>query len=262
MTYLDAILNHKRRIWSDPSGRPHSKCLVTHTAAPGGRFRQALAGSCVSLIAEIKPKSPSRGPLLAPENAVPQARTYSAYGAAAVSVLADDEFFGGSPELVAQIAADPKVDVPVLYKDFIVDPRQVAVAAGSGADAVLLIVRAVDDSTLRLCTELARELGLDPLHECSTEQDIERALAAGADLVGINNRDLQTFAVDLDTAARLRTMVPADIAVVSESGLHTRTDVEAIAALGFDACLVGEALLTAADLPQTIAELSSVKSCS
>jgi indole-3-glycerol phosphate synthase len=256
MTYLDAIVEHKRRAWAaaDVAARENG---VTAYGEPG-RLKRALDGPYVALIAEVKPKSPSKGNLLHIDDAVPQARRYSALGAAAVSALADTEFFGGSPGLVAAVVADPNVTVPVLYKDFVVDARQVRLAAQTGAAGVLLIVRAVDDTTLATLTEAARQAGLDPLHECSDEEDVRRALAVGADLIGINNRDLQTFAVDLSTAGRLRSLVPAEAVVVSESGLHSRADVEAIAALGFDACLVGEALLTADDLALTMAEMCSI----
>ena len=255
-THLDRIIERKRQLVASfalPMPRRPRRRPATR-----GSFIDALRNDHVSVIAEVKPRSPSKGDLWPLERAVPLAREYAAAGASAVSVLADEEFFGGSPGLVAEIAADAQVTVPVLYKDFVIDLVQVPLAYASGADGLLVIVRALDDGRLRRITDAARELGLDPLHECFTEQDIERALAVDADLIGINNRDLQTFDVDFERSARLRSLVPDGVVTVSESGLATTTDVELVAKHGFDACLVGEALLTSADVFSAVAAMCSV----
>src|SRR3954454_4319874 len=254
--YLDRILEEKRRRWAERTLAP--PVARRREPASPGRFRDALQGGRVAVIAEVKPRSPSKGDLWPVDRALPLARTYAAHGASAVSVLADDAFFGGSPELVAEIAGDPGVTVPILYKDFVVDVRQVQLAHACGADGVLVVVRALADTLLRDVTAAAREHGLDPLLECFDERDLERALAVEADLVGVNNRDLQTFDVDLGIGARLRPLIPAHVVTVSESGLSTAADVSVIAGQGFDACLVGEALLTSGDPAATVAALSAV----
>jgi indole-3-glycerol phosphate synthase len=187
------------------------------------------------------------------------ARTYAGAGASAISVLADSPFFGGSPELVAAVAADERVTVPVLYKDFLVDVRQVELARDCGADAVLVIVRAVDDPLLKDILVAADELGLDALVETFTADEVDRALAAGASVVGVNNRDLRTFTVDLENSARLRTQIPAGVLTVSESGLRNRGDIERIAGHGFHAALIGESLLTSADPAEQLRALTGVE---
>ncbi|WP_265445372.1 indole-3-glycerol-phosphate synthase [Flexivirga meconopsidis] len=240
--YLDEIIAHKQRVWSGDPASP------TVTKRPNhGRFAAAVALPGMSVIAEVKPASPSKGQLLSTDDAVPVARKYAAYGARAVSVLAEDRFFGGSPELVKRVSTDRGVDVPVLYKDFVVDPRQVSLAANSGAAALLIIVRAVDDELLGELLKDAAEAGLDALVETFSEQDVERALSAGATIIGVNNRDLQDFSVDLDRGARIRESVPRGVLTVSESGIGTADDLRRVAEAGFDACLVGESLLRAAD---------------
>jgi indole-3-glycerol phosphate synthase len=240
--HLDEIFSHKRDAWR--SGRlPRRPPGRRQYPARPGRFAAALVASDVSIIAEVKPRSPSKGNLWPANRALPLARTYAANGARAVSVLADELFFGGSPELVAAVAADVEVPVPVLFKDFTVDVRQVELAHHCGADAVLVIVRGLDDAELRDLCQAARSLGLDALVETFTAPDIDRALAAGASVIGVNNRDLQTFHVDLENSARLRRLIPAGIVTVSESGLGDRADVERVAGYGYDACLVGESLL-------------------
>jgi len=244
--YLDRIIARKREQWAN--GALAGAAEARREPASSGRLRDALCGDHVAVIAEVKPRSPSKGELWPVERAVPLARTYASSGASAVSVLAEEEFFGGSPALVAAVAADPGVDV-----------RQVALAHASGADGLLVIVRALDDAELRGVTQAAWECGLDPLHECFSERDLDRALSVGADLIGINNRDLQTFDVDLATGARLRALVPPGVVTVSESGLAGPADVDAIGRQGFDACLVGEALLTSADVASAVAGMSGIR---
>ncbi|MFI6862395.1 indole-3-glycerol-phosphate synthase [Streptomyces sp. NPDC050421] len=245
-THLDDIVAAKRAAWSGPVAAD-AAARGRRTASVPGRLAAALGGSEVSVIAEIKPKSPSKGQLLDPAQAVPTARSYIAGGASAISVLADSPYFGGSPELVRTVAEHPDVTVPVLFKDFLVDVRQVTLAHDSGADGVLIIARAVDNALLTDLVRTAHGLGLDALVETFTQDEVDRALTAGARIVGINNRDLQTFSVDLDNSARLRRDIPRGVLTVSESGLAGRPDIERIAAHGFDAALIGESLLSSND---------------
>ncbi|MDG9722056.1 MULTISPECIES: indole-3-glycerol phosphate synthase TrpC [unclassified Streptomyces] len=244
--HLDDIVAAKRAAWSGPAAADAAARGRSVPAVPG-RFAAALGGRDVSVIAEIKPMSPSKGRLLDLSRAVPTAVRYVEAGASAVSVLGDAPYFGGSPELVRSVAEHPAVTVPVLFKDFLVDTRQVTLAHASGADAVLVIVRAVDDALLADLVATAHGLGLDALVETFTEDEVDRALDAGARVVGINNRDLRTFAVDLDNSARLRRDIPRGVLTVSESGLAGRPDIERIAAHGFDAALIGESLLSSPD---------------
>jgi indole-3-glycerol phosphate synthase len=251
--HLDQIVARKREQWASAV-----KAVPDERTRPlrPGRFAAAVSGPAVGIIAEVKPRSPSRGDLWPRAKAVPLALSYEAGGAAAVSVLAEEQFFGGGPDLVRRVA--DAVSIPVLFKDFVVDTRQVLLAHATGADALLVIVRAVDDAELADITATAAGLGLDALVETFTEHEVERALAAGATLVGVNNRDLDTFAVDLGNSARLRALVPAGVPAVSESGLRDRADIERVAALGFTGCLVGETLLTSGNQVEAVRELTGV----
>lgn len=223
--------------------------------APAPRdFRAAITGRGVALIAECKERSPSGGVLQPSYDPVGLARRYVAGGAAALSVLTEPEFFGGSAEHLR--AVREAVAVPVLCKDFLVDPYQVASARAMGADAVLLIVSLLDDRTLKQMQTEAAGLGMQALVEVHTEDDVDRALRAGAQMIGINNRDLRRMETDRSTTARLRARIPASRTVVSESGISTRKDVEAMRALRIDAVLVGEALLRAQDLDAKVRELA------
>lgn len=251
--HLDQIIAHKREQWAAATvANPGER---TRPLRPG-RFTAALDTAAVGIIAEVKPRSPSKGDLWPADKAVPLALSYEAGGAAAISVLAEELFFGGGPHLVAQVAA--AVSIPVLFKDFVVDPRQVELAYAAGADAVLVIVRAVADAELADITATAADLGLDALVETFTEHEVERALAVGAGLIGVNNRDLDTFAVDLDNSARLRDLIPAGIPTVSESGLRHRADIERVARIGFTGCLIGETLLTSDNQVAAVRELTGV----
>jgi len=254
--HLDQIIAHKREQWAAiPPGRLDGPLAPRPRRATPGSFTAALRGGPVTIIAEVKPKSPSKGDLLPRGRALDTARQYAAGGARAVSVLADEPFFGGSPELVAEVAGDPAVGVPVLYKDFLVDPRQVELAHHAGAAAVLIIVRAVDDAVLADLFATAEALEVEALVETFTESDIERALAVGARIVGVNNRDLQTFSVDHDNAKRLRALLPDDVLSVSESGISSPADLRRVQDSGFHAALVGEALLTAGDPRRAVRDL-------
>lgn len=220
-------------------------------------FRQVLAApGPVRVIAEVKRRSPSKGPLRNDLDPSALARAYHGGGAAAVSVLTDEPFFGGSAaDLQAVRAAVP---LPVLRKDFIIDPYQVYEARAWGADAILLIAAALSPAQLQELLALAGELGMDALVEVHTAAELEVALAAGAGLIGINNRDLRTFVTTLDVTVDLVRHIPPGAVVVSESGIRSRADVERLAAAGVDAILVGETLVKSADPQQAVAGLVGV----
>ncbi len=227
------------------------------TAGPPPRdFTAALRGPHVAVIAEIKRASPSRGALNPHLDPAALAHLYQQGGAAALSVLTDGHFFGGS--LADLAAARAAVALPVLRKDFVIDEYQVYETRAAGADALLLIVAAVADTALRDYLALAAELGLHCLVEAHDEREVERALRCGAQIVGVNNRDLHTFTVDLATTERLAALVPGDRTFVSESGVHSRADVARLAQAGADAVLVGESLVKAGDAARAVRDLASV----
>jgi len=230
----------------------HGEFAEALGAAPSPRgFRAALAGGArVSLIAECKRRSPGAGEILPGLDPVALTRGYEQAGARALSVLTDQTYFGGTLSDLSDVRSH--TGLPLLRKDFTIDPLQVVEARVAGADAVLLIVRILSDETLRLLHAEARGLGLDVLVEVHDACELERAIAIGADLIGINNRDLSTFVTDLDTTVRLLAEVPPDVVLVSESGIRTVEDIERLGEAGVDAILVGEALLRAPD-PNTVA---------
>ena len=209
------------------------------------------------LIAEVKRASPSRGVLAPDMDAVEIARVYAANGAAAISVLTDEKFFQGKLGTLRAIR-DAGITLPLLRKDFILTRAQVYETRAAGADAMLLIAAALpDDGELADLHALALELGLTPLVEVHTQAEVERVLKLpGLRLVGINNRDLGTFNVTLETTERLRPLIPPEVAVVAESGIVTRSDVARLGAAGVQAVLVGEALVTAGDVGAKVRELS------
>jgi indole-3-glycerol phosphate synthase len=224
-------------------------------AAPAPRdFRQALRRNGVALIAECKERSPSGGLLQRPYDPVRLARRFAANGAAAISVLTEPEFFGGNLDHLQ--AVREAVDVPVLCKDFIVDPIQVLAARAAGADAVLLIVGVLDDGALRDLKALAMRHSMHAVVEVHSKEELDRALRADAIIIGINNRDLTQMKTDTETTARLRALIPEGRTVISESGIQSRADVDDLRRLGVDAVLVGEALLRAADIDAKVRELS------
>lgn len=249
---LDEIIAHKRcelqdREEATPLGE------VCRRAAAASPPRPFALSARMSLIAEVKRRSPSKGPLSLDLDPVEQARAYEAGGASAISVLTDRRYFGGSFEDLAAVRA--AVQLPVLCKDFILSPYGVYEARSWGADIVLLIVAALDDRSLIQLHGCVRELGMTPLVEVHDQHELARAIAAGAELIGINNRDLTDFAVDLLTTEYLAPLVPDDITVVSESGIATRGDVERVARAGARVVLVGETLVRSADPAATIREL-------
>jgi indole-3-glycerol phosphate synthase len=244
-TYLaDILASHRARAAADD--RSISDLLRRASSAPTPRdFAGALRGDGLSCIAEIKRRSPSKGDLdpgLQPDLV---AKEYVAGGAACLSVLTDVDHFGGSPEDL--VSARQASGLPVLRKDFTVQEADVVDARLMGADAVLLIVAALDDDELRRCADRAAELGLAALVEVHDEAELERALAVGSGLVGVNQRDLRTFEVDHERARALAGRIPADVLAVAESGIRGADDARRLAEAGFDAVLVGEALVRAGD---------------
>lgn len=235
-------------------GRAVEPLLDQARALPATRaFAPALRGDALAVIAEIKRHSPSRGDLNADLDPAALARDYEVAGAAGLSVLTDVEFFAGSTaDLQAARAA---VELPVLRKDFTVVARDVADARLMGADAVLLIAAALDRAELIDLHELGRELGLDVLVEVHDESELETVVAAGATFVGVNQRDLVTFEVDHERAARMAAAIPADVVKVAESGVRDGDDARRLRDAGYDAILVGEALVIADDVATTLADL-------
>lgn len=253
---LEGIVARTRQHVSQMSARrPVEEVRQAAAEAPAPRpFAAALqrAGR-VNVIAEHKRRSPSRGAIredLTPEEV---ARGYESAGAAALSVLTDEPFFGGRLEHL--VTARAATDLPVLRKDFIVDPWQVWEAREAGADAILLIVAALDDGALEALLGLAGEAGVDALVEVHDREELERAKSAGARIVGVNNRNLKTLQVSLDTARTLAPFVPDDVVKVAESGIRTGDDVRTLREVGFDAFLVGERLMGAPEPGRALAAL-------
>ena len=227
-------------------------------AAPARDARGALSadGATMGLIAEVKRSSPSKGVLAEIPAPAELAGIYADHGASAISVLTERRRFGGS--LADLDAVRARVDVPVLRKDFVVDPYQVLEARAHGADLVLLIVAALDDSQLAELYAQTAELGMQALVETHTAAELERALALEADLVGVNARNLKTLDVDLTRAADLLRQIPAGPLAIGESAVAAVTDVQAYSAAGADAVLVGEALVTAGQPAQTVSDYRAV----
>lgn len=215
---------------------------------------RALKGDGISLIAEVKRASPSKGDLNVNLDAVALAKTYAENGAKAISVLTEKHYFKGSgQDLEAVKKALP--NVPVLRKDFILDPYQLYEARAWGADAVLLIVAILDNNVLRHLIAESQRLGMECLVEVHDKDELKRALKCDAKVIGINNRNLQTLVVDINVTQKLRPLVPPECLVVSESGVKGREDIEKLRAWGVDAVLIGESLVTAKDIPAKIKEL-------
>ena len=229
-------------------------------AAPARDMCAALrraAGGPVRIIAEVMRRSPSAGEIAAEATASDVAREYEASGADAISVLTDQKYFGGSLDDLAAVRA--AVSVPVLRKDFIVDPYQVWEARAGGADAFLLIAEALEVALLEELVALGRRLGMEALVEAHGAEALDRAVASGARLLGVNNRDLRTFQVDLATTERLARRVPADRVLVAESGIAGAAEVRRVLAAGAQAVLVGETLMRAADRPGKIREFQAAR---
>lgn len=220
---------------------------------PRRGFARALAGTGRRIVAEVKKASPSRGLLRADFDPLATAGAYAAHGASAISVLTEERFFQGSLEDLEKIRG--AVDVPLLRKDFTLDPYQLLEARSYGADAVLLIAAMLEPSLMRELGERAAELSLDALIEVHTEKELEAALAAGARLIGVNNRDLETFEVDLATAERLAPLIPGGVTAVCESGIDSPAQIRRVEETGIHVFLIGEALMRAPDPGKKLEEL-------
>jgi indole-3-glycerol phosphate synthase len=256
---LDEILAHKRQeltqrkealpladICAQAAGQPPSLDMAAALARPG-----------VSLVAEVKRASPSKGLLCPDFEPVRLATTYAAHGAAAISVLTDARFFQGSLTHLSAIRRALQPPIPLLRKDFVFDPYQVYEARAHGADALLLIVAILPDGLLTDLLALTHELGMTALLEVHDEAEMDRVLALSPRMVGINNRNLRDFSVDLATFERLGPLLPEGSVAVAESGVHTAADVRRLAAAGADAVLVGGALVTATDVAAKVRELAT-----
>lgn len=254
-TVLDRILESRR------AEVEHRKKVLPETAlkygvkaaTPVRNFCAALERDALNVIAELKPASPSRGVLRDPFDPVGLAQAFESAGAMALSVLTEGEFFRGSLKNLRD--ARKATQLPVLRKDFIFDPWQVWETRANDADSFLLIVATLGDGILRELIALGRQLGMEPLVEVHTAEELERALAAGARIIGVNNRDLKTLATRVETSSELIEQVPEDCMAVSESGLRTHEDLLNLRAAGFDAFLVGTRLMASPDPGATLSAL-------
>lgn len=263
MNILEKIVDQKRR--EAKALRPQADSLKRRAAARSGRrdFAAALrvpesrvnesTSQQIHLIAEIKKASPSAGVICENFDPVRIAREYEAAGASALSVLTDEKFFGGRLEFLQHIR--DAVKLPLLRKDFIIDELQIHESVAAGADAILLIVAILDDAQLKRFLSLAKELRVAALVEVHDEAELDRALAVGAEIIGINNRDLKTFTVDLAATGRLAKKIPPGKLIVSESGIHSAADVARARAAGANAILVGESLMRSGNIAAKVKEL-------
>ncbi len=259
-TILDKIVATKREeIAAAKAAVPESRLRERLADAPPVRdfFAAVSAAPPIRLIAEVKKASPSKGVIREDFDPVAIACIYQQHGAACLSVLTDEQYFQGSLEYLRRVRA--AVNLPVLRKDFVIDPYQVIEARAAGADAVLLIAECLDDDLLGQLYRSIRDLGMAALVELHDAANLPRVLRVGARLVGVNNRDLRTFQTDLDHTLRLRRQIPADRVVVGESGIRTRQDAQRLESAGVQAMLVGETLMAGADIGKAVDELLGKK---
>jgi indole-3-glycerol phosphate synthase len=255
-TILDEIVAYKRTFLAQQMARiPFEKMaeLADESPDPPSFFEGLADGDDIAVISEVKKASPSKGLIRADFDPVGIAEIYEANGASALSVLTDEKFFQGSIDFLAQISN--AVQLPILRKDFTIDPYQIYEARAMGAAAVLLIVSILTPEDLDSYLALSQELGLDALVEVHTEEELVLALDAGAEIVGINNRNLKTFETTLETTFSFIDRMPDEILKVSESGIYTREDVVKLRDAGADAVLVGESLMREADIGAKLREL-------
>jgi len=252
---LDEICAHKRtEVESAKKTAPLTSLEQLIADVPKPRdFRQALRDPGISLIAEVKRASPSKGVMVEDWRPTELAGLYERCGARAISILTDEKYFQGSLDTYRAVRRD--VNVPCLRKEFIVDEYQIYESRAAGADAILLIVRCLSDAQLKEYLELSTSLGMAALVETHDAFEIDRALKAGAHIIGINNRDLATFTVDVKTTMELKKLIPGGHPLVSESGIHTRDHVQMLEDGGVDAILVGESLVTSGNVREKIREL-------
>ncbi|HEX6096571.1 MAG TPA: indole-3-glycerol phosphate synthase TrpC [Thermoanaerobaculia bacterium] len=245
MTVLDRIVERTRARLREEALPDRRAAEDISAARPAHAFRDALAREGVNVIAEIKAASPSAGDIMPDPDVESIARDYARGGAAAVSVVTEPEFFRGSHDWLAR--ARVASGLPVVMKDFIVEPSQIVRGIAAGADAILLLASILDATQLRDYIALLEAYGCDALVEVHDEAELERAVTAKARIIGVNNRDLKSFHVDLATSERLGAQMPANAIRVAESGIRVRADVERLRAAGFHAFLVGESLLRQQD---------------
>jgi indole-3-glycerol phosphate synthase len=254
MSFLSEIMERKRQRLASAK---HSVPLdALERPSDPHRFRRALLNDGINVIAEFKRRSPSKGVIRADADLEQIAKSYVAGGAAAISVLTEEDYFSGSLDDLRQVKKS--VDLPALRKDFIFDEYQIYESAAAGADAVLLIVAALDDGKLTSLRRLAEdELGLDALIEVHTREEMRRAVACGANVIGVNNRNLHTFEVSLETSLSLTKEAPPDVVLISESGLNNSTDLARLRDAGYHGFLIGESLMRSENPEVTLRELMS-----
>lgn len=256
MTILEKIYQYKLFEVAENKKRVPIEVLKRNIQKRQGTksFRMALkSDSNICIIAEIKKASPSVGIIREDFNPTEIARLYETGGAAAISVLTDEKFFQGSLSYLTDVKKS--VALPILRKDFIIDPYQVYEARSAGADAILLIAALLSRDEIQCFLELSEELGMDCLVEVHSETELEKVLQTSSNIIGINNRNLATFKIDLETTLRLRPMIPVGKIVVSESGITSRMDVKKLISIGINAILVGETLMKSDDIPSKLHEL-------
>ncbi len=254
-TILDKILAAKAAHVAELKPRAAELRALAETSSSTRDFIGALHKPNVALIAEVKKASPSKGVLAENFDPVALAQTYAENGASAISVLTDTPFFQGEIEHLRQVRA--VVDVPIMRKDFMIDPIQIDEARGAGADAILLIVMALDDTQLADLYAYATGIGLSAFVEVHNADECERALKIGAALIGVNNRDLRTFHEDLGTVSRVASMIPEGVTLVAESAIRSAGDVRRMGELGASAVLVGEGLIKSDDIAAQVQAFSS-----
>lgn len=253
---LDTIIAHKRKeLQIEKEQVPLATLQTKVVNLPNMKdFHQAIAQpDSINLIAEVKKKSPSKGIIREDFDPIDIAKIYAENGTSAISVLTDERFFDGRLEYLSSIREE--VDVPLLRKDFTIDPYHIYQSRVAGADAVLLIVAVLTRDQLRDFIDIASSLTMASLVEVHTEAELEIALDVGAEIIGINNRDLQTFDTKLDTTYKLRESIPSGKVVVSESGIYTRADVDSLREAGVNAILVGESLMRSPDIGEHVRKL-------
>jgi len=268
MNILDEIIAHKRIEIEAPDyfqtlekvvdDLPHvgtscDDCDGKPARSPTPDFVEALASAPIGLIAEVKRQSPSAGAIRTPFNPAEIARAYEAAGAQAISCLMDSKYFGGGEDQWNEVRA--ATTLPMLYKEFVIDPRQIFHAEALGASAVLLIVAALTDAELSDFMALVNASCMTPLVEVHTEAEMKRAVAVGAKCIGINNRNLKTFETNIETTLKLRELAPADCTLISESGIRTSDDIRTLQGAKIAAVLVGESLLRQPNLEPAVQAL-------
>ncbi|MCB9771222.1 MAG: indole-3-glycerol phosphate synthase TrpC [Candidatus Omnitrophica bacterium] len=258
--FLKEIVAYKRELLEQKSGYYGAlkKNVKTTPHSRYGLFKKAISNpGRVNLIAEIKKASPSVGIIREPFDLNGLARTYKENGAAAISVLTEDKYFLGKPTYVRRVCEE--VAMPVLTKDFIIDEHQIYETFCQGSSAVLLIVAILDDALLKDLMQIAADLDMDSLVEVHDEAELQRALKVGADIIGINHRNLATLAIDLSVSEKLVSQIPRGKVIVAESGIKTNEEIKQLQSLGVHAVLIGESFLRSADVGAKVREIMGVK---